>query len=269
VIPAQASRARQWMSRLALRPPAVLRSLRKTPVLGEFVHWVSYRLLPAGEKIWAKIEAGPLQGVWIEINPRTGQAYVQGDAEVAVQNAIAQRLAPGMTFYDLGANIGLFSLLAARIVGGEGRVISFEPDPRSAARLRRNVEHNGFSQVIIVEAGVWSQTGFVGFAAADPSSPDRGTGKIVEDSGAPDTRIPCIALDDFIKTAPPPDGVKCDVEGAEVEALRGARNLIQEFRPWILCEIHSEANGVAFCDFLGGFGYRFEPVDANHVLASV
>jgi len=53
-------------------------------------------------------------------NPRTGQSYIQGEAETAVQSILAERLRPGMVFYDLGANIGLFTLLAARRVGASG-----------------------------------------------------------------------------------------------------------------------------------------------------
>ncbi|PYT56961.1 MAG: hypothetical protein DMG35_21155, partial [Acidobacteria bacterium] len=49
-------------------------------------------------------------------------------------------LLPGMTFYDIGANIGFFSLLAARIIGAQGRVVAFEADPEVAQRLRDHVE---------------------------------------------------------------------------------------------------------------------------------
>src|SRR5271170_5235092 len=131
--------SRNWVGTLLLRTPASLRSIRNVPILGEFVHRISHRVLPGDERIWAQIEAGPAQGLWLELNPRTGQNYLRGEVELAVQRVLAERLRPGMILYDLGANIGLFSLLAARLVGATGKVVSFEPDPGVAARLRRNI----------------------------------------------------------------------------------------------------------------------------------
>jgi predicted RNA methylase len=96
--------------------------------------------------------------MWLELNPRTGQNYLNGKGELAVQQALAARIQPGEVFYDLGANIGLFSLMAARLVGASGEVYSFEPDPVNAARLRRNVAQNRLTNVTVVEHGVWSSS---------------------------------------------------------------------------------------------------------------
>jgi len=260
--------ARKWMGELLLHSPAQLRSLRDVPVLGEIMHRLSYRLLPADEKVWAQIEAGPAKGIWMELNPRTSQSYVRGEGELAVQRVLAERIRPGTVFYDLGANIGLFSLLAARLVGAGGKVFSFEPDASVAARLRRNVARNGFENVTVVEAGIWSTSGDLNFIAADPVSPDHGLGRFATgDDGAAGTPTKCIALDDFIQTAPAPDAIKCDVEGAEVEVFRGAEKLLDANRPWIVCEFHSEANEQAVRAHLGRLGYWLESLDANHALA--
>jgi len=78
--------------------------------------------------------------------------------------------------------------------------------------------------------------------------------------------IRSIALDDFIQSAPPPDAIKCDVEGAEIETLRGAKGLLNKERPWIICEIHSEANDRMVRDFLRSVGYDVQSIDVNHVL---
>lgn len=262
--------ARQWIGGLLLRAPAPLRSLRGLPLLGGFVHKLSHRILPTDEKVWARIESGPARGIWIELNPRTGQNYLQGNAEPAVQSALEKYLRPGMIFYDLGANIGLFSLLAARLVGETGKVFSFEPDPEIATRLRRNIARNNFTNISVVEAGVWSTTRNLNFVAADSSSPDRGIGKFAavgEPSDAPGTPTPCVSLDDFIQSAPPPDAIKCDIEGAEVEAFRGAETILKTSRPWIICEMHSEAIGQTVRSQLERFEYTFETVDTSHVLA--
>jgi FkbM family methyltransferase len=259
--------ARKWMGELLLHSPAPLRSLRDVPVLGEIIHRLSHRILPADEKVWAQIEAGPAEGLWMELNPRTSQSYVRGEGEVAVQQVLAERVQPGTVFYDLGANIGLFSLLAARLVGPCGKVFSFEPDASVAARLRRNIARNGFENVTVAETGVWSTSGDMKFVPADPSSPDHGLGRVVSgNDSAAGTPTSCIALDDFAKTSPAPDGIKCDVEGAEVEVFRGAERLLESRRPWIVCEIHSPANDQALRSLLGRFGYHLEAVDTNHLL---
>jgi len=257
------------MGQLLLRSPVPLRSLGGVPVLGKLVHGLSYRLLPAEEKIWARIEAGPAKGIWLRLNPRTGRDYIRGEAETKIQEVLAERVRPGMVFYDLGANIGLFTLLAARLVGSRGKVFSFEPDAETAARLRGNIERNGLGNVSVVDAGVWSSSGSMKFTPADPSSPDRGLGRfVVGEDDAGSMRMRCVSLDDFIESAPPPDMIKCDVEGAEVEAFRGAEKLLRTNRPQIVCETHSDANERMLGKILSESGYRIEKLDANHILAS-
>jgi FkbM family methyltransferase len=267
-----ASGAKRWLAGFLLRSPAWLRSLRRAPILGRFVHGASRRILPADEKVWAQIEAGPASGIWLELNPRTGHDYLRGQTELSSQQAVAQALRPGMVFYDLGANLGLFSLLAARLVGEAGRVFSFEPDPQVAARLRSHIARNGFRNVVVVEAGVWSLSGEIEFSPADEGSPDRGTGRLMAGgSGAANATgrcmVRCVALDDFVNDAPPPDAIKCDVEGAEVEVLQGAEVLLRARHPWLLCETHSESTAHAARDLLTQIGYALQSLDANHVLA--
>jgi FkbM family methyltransferase len=262
------ARARDWMSHLMLHAPTPLRSLRSLPVIGNIIHRLSHWVLPVDERVWARVEVGPAEGLWLELNPRTGQNYLRGDAENAVQRILEGRLRPGMVFYDLGANIGFFTLLAARLVGMEGRVFSFEPDPAVAARLRRNIERNQFSNVTVMEAGVWSSTGNVEFVSADSSSPDRGVGKFVlAENGVSGTPTPGVALDDFAQSAPPPNAIKCDVEGAEIQVLHGAERLLRAHHPWIICEVHSEENDRNSREYLRRLSYRVDSVDANHILA--
>jgi FkbM family methyltransferase len=229
---------------------------------------VSHRLVPSDEKIWAQVEAGAAKGLWIELNPRTGQHYLLGEGEGPTQKILEERLRPGTVFYDLGANIGLFSLVAARLVGPAGRVVSFEPDPETAGRLRRNLERNGFQNSTVIEAGVWSSSGKQAFQASDESSPDHGVGRFETGEAAGSTLVECVALDDFVASGPAPDAIKCDVEGAEVEVLRGAREILRSRRPWIVCEIHSARNGDAVRKILSEAGYRIETVDSNHIVAA-
>src|ERR1022692_2681077 len=171
-------RTHKWFGTLLLHSPASIRSLRKVPVLGGLIHRLSHRILPINERLSVRIQAGPAQGICLEVNPRTGDAYLRGELEIATQKVLAERLRPGMVFYDLGANIGLFSLLAARIVGAGGQVFSFEPDAKVAERLRRNIAQNEVSNITVIEAGIWSTNGNVHFVA-DESCAERVTGRFL------------------------------------------------------------------------------------------
>jgi FkbM family methyltransferase len=259
---------RTWIGSFLLGLPEPLRSIRKVPILGNLAHRLSHRFFPADEKVWARVERGSAEGLWLELNPRTGQDYLRGDVEPAIQEILSKRLKPGMVFYDLGANIGFFSLLAARLVGAAGQVFSFEPDPEIAERLRRNIGRNGFINATVIEAGIWSASGAVNFVPADPSSPDRGVGKFVAgENSAVGTPTRCVALDAFVQNAPAPDVIKCDVEGAEIEVFRGAEKLLTARHPLILCEMHSAANDKFLREYFVRFGYVLESVDNLHVLA--
>ena len=80
--------------------------------------------------------------------------YINDEYEPEVVAKLRELLKPGMTFCDVGANMGVLTLLAARLVGPAGRVFSFEPFPQNAAVVRHNVALNGFANVTVVEAGV-------------------------------------------------------------------------------------------------------------------
>jgi FkbM family methyltransferase len=206
--------------------------------------------------------------LWLNLNPRTGQAYFEGAGEPEVQATLEKHLRPGMTVYDVGANIGLFSMIAARLVGPQGSVVAFEADPEIAARLREHLSRNEFRQATVEEAAVWSETKQVYFERADPAaSPDRGLGRVVEADERNTARVSAVSLDDYAQTHAAPDFVKCDVEGAEVEVFRGAKGLLREKRPVVVCEMHSEENRRALTAEFTASGYSCAPCGANHVLA--
>jgi FkbM family methyltransferase len=258
------------MANLLFRYASPLSGLRRVPILGDILSWTSRRLVPADTLIWVRIENGPAQGLWIRVSPRTGEHFQRGLGEPEVQRAMQQHLRPGMTFYDLGANIGFFSLLAARLVGPSGRVFSFEADPEIAARLGENLVRNNFAHAAVVEKAVWSEPGRVSFVRIDSStSPDRGLGHVstAECSNANTVTVEAVSLDQFVAGHPPPNFVKCDVEGAEVAVFQGAERLLRETRPILLVEMHSGENHLALTRKLAHFGYACSDLDENHVLA--
>jgi FkbM family methyltransferase len=257
------------VARLFLRYAAPLAGLRRVPVLGPCASWVSTKLIPRDTLTWMQMRCGLGKGLWLRLNPRTGNEYFYGEAEPDVQKVLQEFLRPGMTLYDIGANIGFFSLLAARLAGESGKVISFEADPEIAARLREHVARNEFPNIFVQEMAVWSESRPVPFARADAAtSPDLGLGHVdlsAAHSGI--VEVPGVSLDDFVRGAPAPDFIKCDAEGAEVEIFRGARKLLAEKRPIILCEMHSEENRRALTELWSSHGFSCEPRGKNQVLA--
>ena len=257
------------LANLLLRFTPSLAGLRRLPVLGDSLSWISRKLVPRDALIWVQIQHGPSEGLWIRVNPRTGQNVQKGIGEPQVQKALVDHLRPGMTFYDVGANIGFFSLMAARLVGPEGRVISFEADPEIAARLRENLARNRFTHAHVEQKAVWSEPGTVPFERVDPNtSPDRGLGYVSTNGSAPGAiPVEAVSLDQYAASHPPPDFLKCDVEGSEVAVVQGAAQLLSGKRPILLVEMHSPENHRTLRQKFAGHGYLCQNLDENHVLA--
>jgi FkbM family methyltransferase len=264
-----ASPTSERLARLFLRYATPFAGLRRLPVVGPCVSWVSSKIVPRETLTWIQVQHGPAAGLWLRVNARTGQSVLGGSGEPAVQQALAEHLRPGMTFYDLGANIGFLSLLGAKLVGASGRVVSFEADPEIATRLRENVLRNHFSWITVEQKAVWSEPSVVAFSRIDPAeSPDRGLGHISSEVADADTlRVEAVSLDAYTSTNAAPQFIKCDVEGAEVEVFRGARHLLAEKRPVILCELHSDEIRRDMLREFSAQGYRCLDCDPTHILA--
>jgi FkbM family methyltransferase len=254
----------QWL----LRFGSPFMALRSWPLVGPCVKWASAKLVPRDALTWVQVQSGAAKGLWLHLNPRTGKTYFEGAGEESVQQTLERYLKAGMTFYDVGANIGVFSLIAARLVGEKGRVVAFEADPEIAGRLREHLARNQFTWATVEEKAVWSEAKTVYFARTNPeTSPDRGLGHVVAAAGTETIEVRAVTLDKFAETERAPDLIKCDVEGAEVEVFRGGQNLLKEKRPAIVCELHSEENRRSLASMFQELGYACMNCGTNHVLA--
>ncbi len=205
------------------------------------------RFLPAD--LIVPIMHGPLRGSkWI-----VGSAHHAcwlGIYELEKQKRIAGELKPGSVFYDVGANVGLYSLLAAR-AGPAGKTYAFEPLPKNAWYLRRHLELNGIHSVKLFELAISDRVGTDHFYETG----DRAMGHLAAD-GSPPVRTE--TLDSLLKKEEilPPDYLKLDIEGAELRALQGARECIQRHRPVIFLATHGREVHAGCCQLLESCGYN-------------
>lgn len=254
--------SRRILSFLASRvPPSWIRWVGRLrarfPSLGPVVSWMARDVL-AGEGV---IRHGV--GAGLRFDARRGSGgYLLGTTEPEEQAALARYLKAGDVFYDLGANIGFFAVLAARLVGQSGRVYAFEPNPECTSQVRRNAEINGFTQVEVIEAAVSSKSGRARLHLGDTN-----LSSMIARGDESGIEVALTSVDDFVreKSARPPNLVMIDVEGAEIEVLRGMRETIARHRPVIMCEVHwIGADFFAYCaEHLTPAGYNVEPLDGK------
>lgn len=183
-------------------------------------------------------------------------SIVRGTLEPSVSEALVRTVRPGHVVYDVGANVGYFTLVAARLVGREGRVIAFEPVPWCTDAVAANIALNDLPQAEVRAEAVGERSGRARLLVAGEASQSM-LASLDRDA---DTReaieVDVVAIDELVAagTIPPPDVLKIDTEGAEILVLEGMRETIARHRPRIICEIH-ETN-VAFAELMDEIGYR-------------
>ena len=188
--------------------------------------------------------------------------YVTGTWEPATAAALTARLKPGDVFIDIGANVGYFSLLAAQIVGTEGRVLAFEPNPEVFERLRRNADLNTATCIQMYRLGIGAQAGTARFFI-DPSGNTGASSLAGQTRDGNNLDIQLDTLDNIsqLENLTRVAMLKIDIEGAELQALQGARNVLHIHRPDIICEVSEGslekmgASKEALYDLLAEFGY--------------
>ncbi|MEJ7583474.1 MAG: FkbM family methyltransferase [Acidimicrobiales bacterium] len=182
-----------------------------------------------------------------------------GDYEPAKQSFLRDHCRPGSTVLDLGAHLGLYTVLMARYVGPGGRVLAFEPTPATRRELHRTVHLNGVTNVEIRDEAVsWSTGEALLNDTGDPVSNANSLAPVERTRSR--VAVCTRALDDLAIPGPV-SCIKIDIEGAEVDALRGASALLARERPALTIEIHPVqlglvgAEAVEIWDLLQAMGY--------------
>ncbi len=155
--------------------------------------------------------------------------FLFGVYEISGTRFLQGVLEPGMTVFDVGANSGYYSLIAARLVGSQGHVYAFEPVAGPFDKLRRNLALNYFRNVTICQAAVASR---LGRSIVYPSAIENndGLGSLLPgpDRSVAGEEVPVISLDDLVAELPDKRVhlIKVDVEGTEAKVFAGARTIL-------------------------------------------
>jgi FkbM family methyltransferase len=228
--------------------------ISNTSLIGRILR-LPLRLIPL--RTVMPVLQGPLRGKkWIVGSGNHG--YWLGSYEMQKCARFAESVPPGGTVFDLGANVGYYTLISSFAAGPAGRVYAFEPLPRNLAFLRRHLTLNRVKNVTVVEAAVADRVGTARFE--EDASTSRG-----RLGGLGGLEVRAVALDEWAgrEGIPAPDLLKIDIEGAELLALRGARRMLAAAHPPIFLSTHSGKVHRDCLELLESLGYRATPLDGR------
>lgn len=149
-------------------------------------------------------------------------------------------LKPGMVFFDIGAYHGIYSLVAGRRMGKSGVIVAFEPSPREFSRLKLHLRWNHIGNARTESLAVGSDSGERTFFQVSSGDQTRnGLRPPASGDSLTEISVSTVSLDQYIGKLllDRVDMVKLDVEGGELDALRGATSLLTRFRPMFICEV--------------------------------
>lgn len=183
----------------------------------------------------------PFGAWWLARNDNMGDAVREGNFELAETAFVSRWLRPGMTVLDVGANQGYYTLLASQKVGSAGRVISFEPAPREKKALQIHKRLNRCKNVSIHQCAMGKNETEENLLVVQGR--ETGCNSLrppIVPSETSALRVRVTRLDDWLsrQRIDHVDFIKLDVEGGELDVLRGAEQLLQRKpRPVILAEV--------------------------------
>jgi FkbM family methyltransferase len=226
---------------------------------------------------------------------KTFQHYAMNLVHEETTTSLVRRIVrPGDVVLDIGANIGYFTLLFARLTGPTGHVYAFEPEPRNFSYLLRNVEMNGYSHASVFQRAVSNQAGSVtlfvcGYDSGHHTINQSGGIEVYRHGRSGDTiqvEVDTVVLDRWLsERTSKVDVVKLDVEGAEMLAIDGMRaalernagvKLIVEFFPMLLKEMGTKPEALidvflkdlGFDVFVIGHDYSMERSEEHMIRVS-
>jgi FkbM family methyltransferase len=203
---------------------------------------------------------------------------MDGYWEYWITKFVVDSVKRGMVVFDIGANVGYYTLLLADLVGEEGKCVAFEPNPNLADKLRRSVAINGFAERCSVEQMAVGRNGVSSSELIIPNNNFGGAYVRAQSANGNGggVSVPTVSLDSFCSALCALDFVKIDAEGAEPDILVGMQDTLDRLRPSLLLEFsagHGRSlleqllafyGSISFVDY-DGFA---KPVSADTLLSA-
>ncbi len=199
----------------------------------------------------------------IHVSPSAGLRYLfrpMNSVDPSLLELVREFVTPGAVVWDVGANVGLFSFAAASMAGAEGLIVALEPDAWLVQLLRRSglEQPAGSAPVQVIPAAVASEMSIrtLCLAARSRASNHLAEFGTTQTGGEREQQsVVAVTLEWLMESLPAPSLLKIDVEGAELEVLRGASRLFETVRPVVLCEV-IPASEPGVTEFFKDHGYQ-------------
>lgn len=226
------------------------------------------RVLP--QEIAYPVLRGPLKGYRFYLGAGAGEgggATIYFNlSEPEQTQAFVCTVKPGQVLFDIGANIGYYTMLGSKLVGDNGAVFAFEPSVRNIVYLYRHMTLNKAGNVTIVPGACSDSLSISQFSLGQ----NWALGHLVEngslqaETSGRVSIVPTMTVDEFVEcTGTSPDVMKIDVEGAERRVLQGARDTLLAMSPTIFLSVHSADLRRSCFDFLKELNYTCEALNGN------
>ena len=219
------------------------------------------RSLPFFRETLVRVRSGPLKNYRMTV--KTGNPYLFGYYEEDAIRRICQYIGPNDVVYDLGANAGYYAMTFAQRT--TNCVHAFEPMPEFQELLQRHLRVNQVLNVVVHALAVSESSGTREFSnvAASLGNTYVASSSSFDLSNSTIT-VNTVSLDDlvYVRNLEPPNVIKIDVEGAELDVLMGAKRVLQEYRPFLLLgthEVHLTGVSQKCCSYLQSLGYSVLP----------
>jgi FkbM family methyltransferase len=238
--------------------------IKRAPGIARLQRWLVTRFL-SDQPFVHTINVGPASGLRFEVSLPLDKAVWTGIYEPEFISALVEHIKPGDICYDIGGYRGYVSGVIA--LAGAAHVFTFEPLPANQRALRRLCELNPQLPIHVIAVALGAADG----AASLKVMPDASMGKLANSSfqsevaGLSEISVTVRKIDSLLQTneIPPPDIIKIDVEGAEVDVLNGARETLRVSRPRVFLEAHGTALEEACSQQLLSLGYNLRRIERD------
>lgn len=176
---------------------------------------------------------------------------------------------PGMNVLDIGANIGVYTMLAAKIVGPQGKVLAYEPYPTNCTLIRKSIQENQFTNIQLFQNAVSNKEEFI-YLDSEPGGSN--CMSIHGDSNyIPELIVQSVTVDNTIPKETKIDLIKIDIEGFEGIAIQGMMSTLASNRPILFMEFFpgmlekfSKINPLSYLKIFENLGYEFKIIPLPH-----